>query len=239
MSAEACLRSGAGLVTAMLPADCSLPFQTHCKEAMTYISGAGAYLEPAPIKTSNFSVLAFGPGAGTHEETARLLKYLIQEAARPMVIDADGINILAENKTWLSFIPPYSILTPHPGEFDRLAGKSDNSFERLERAREISGKYELIIVLKDAFTRIILPDGRVFFNSTGNPGMATAGSGDVLTGIISGLMAQGLKPEDAAKCGVFIHGLAGDIAAEQFTMQGMIAGDIINRLPDAWKVFQS
>jgi NAD(P)H-hydrate epimerase len=156
-----------------------------------------------------------------------------------MVIDADGINLLSLNKTWLAFIQANSILTPHPGEFDRLAGSSNTAWERLEKAREISQKYYLILVLKDAYTRIILPDGRVIFNSTGNPGMATAGSGDVLTGIITGLLAQHYTPEEAACIGVFIHGLAGDLAAENYSMQGMIAGDIISSLPAAWKLFHS
>jgi ADP-dependent NAD(P)H-hydrate dehydratase / NAD(P)H-hydrate epimerase len=238
MAAKACLRSGAGLVSALMPPACILSFQAACMEAMTISSGESGYTSPVRIEAERYSVIAFGPGTGTHENTCKLLKYLIQEARGPMVIDADGINILSENRTWLAFIPFGSILTPHPREFDRLTGKSSSSYERFEKAKELSTRHKLIIVLKDAFTRIILPDGRVYFNSTGNPGMATAGSGDVLTGIICGLLAQGLSPEHAAKLGVFIHGVAGDLAMEMYSQPGMTAGDIIQCLPAAWKHFQ-
>ncbi len=239
MAAEACLRSGAGLVTVLTPPVCALALQAALPEAMSLTAGAADHLEPLRFAPDSYTAIGFGPGAGTHDDTARLLKFIIQESAGPMVIDADGINLLSLNKTWLAFIQANSILTPHPGEFDRLAGSSNTAWERLEKAREISQKYYLILVLKDAYTRIILPDGRVIFNSTGNPGMATAGSGDVLTGIITGLLAQHYTPEEAACIGVFIHGLAGDLAAENYSMQGMIAGDIISSLPAAWKLFHS
>jgi len=239
MTTKACLRSGAGLVTTLLPQACLIPFQANCMEAMTLHSDAETHLRYSSLKADKFKVIAFGPGAGMHEDTARLLKLLIQESRGPMVIDADGLNILAENKTWLSFIPPFSILTPHPAEFDRIAGKSHDSYQRFEKAIDFSAKHRLILVLKDAYTRVILPDGRVFFNSTGNPGMATAGSGDVLTGIVAGILAQGVTPEGAARVAVFLHGLAGDFAAEMHSEPGMIAGDIVHFLPEAWKAFQS
>ncbi|MBX7202333.1 MAG: NAD(P)H-hydrate dehydratase [Bacteroidia bacterium] len=235
LAAKSCLRAGAGLVTCLLPGDCVTSFHGSCDEAMTISSSEAGHIAPSPILVSRFSTVAFGPGAGKHDDTARLLKYLIQEATTPMVIDADGINILAENMTWLSFIPPGSILTPHPREFDRMAGNSVNTFERMEKAIELARLNDIIIVLKDAFTRIIFPDGRVYFNSTGNPGMATGGSGDVLTGIIAGLLAQGLSSENAAKLGVFLHGLSGDIAIENGHEQSMVAGDLISCLPQAWR----
>ena len=158
------------------------------------------------------------------------LKHLIQEAKVPMVLDADALNIISENKTWLSFLPERSIITPHPKEFERLFGKTDNSQQRLELQREMSKQYNIIIVLKGANTSITFPNGSCFFNSTGNPGMATAGSGDVLTGIILSLLAQRYTPEEAAIIGVFMHGRAGDIAASKLGQESMIASDISKSL---------
>ena len=141
-------------------------------------------------------------------------------------MDADALNILSENKTWLSFLPPRTILTPHPKEFERLFGKTANSFERLELLREMATKYNLIIVLKGAHSATAMPNGTVFFNSTGNPGMATAGSGDVLTGMILSLLAQHYQPEEAAVLGVYLHGLAGDLSTEDNGQEALIASDI-------------
>ena len=147
-----------------------------------------------------------------------------------MVLDADALNIISENKTWLSFLPDRTIITPHPKEFERLFGKTDNSAQRIELQREMSVKHNIIIVLKGANTSITFPNGSCFFNSTGNPGMATAGSGDVLTGIILSLLAQRYTPEEAAIIGVFMHGRAGDAAAAKLGMEAMIAGDITKQL---------
>jgi NAD(P)H-hydrate epimerase len=167
---------------------------------------------------------------GKAEETVNALKSLIQEARVPMVLDADALNIISENKTWLAYLPENTIITPHPKEFERLFGKTDNSQQRIELQREMSAKYRIIIVLKGANTSITFPNGSCFFNSTGNPGMATAGSGDVLTGIILSLLAQRYTPEEAAIIGVFMHGRAGDMAAEKLGMESMIAGDIVKKL---------
>jgi NAD(P)H-hydrate epimerase len=145
-----------------------------------------------------------------------------------MVIDADALNIMSMNKDWFSLIPPGTVLTPHPKEFERIAGNSENSYERLIRQMEFSVKYKCIIVLKGAYTSVTTPDGNVLFNCTGNPGMATAGSGDVLTGIVLSLLSQGYKPEEAAVLGVYLHGLAGDLAAEESSFESIIASDIIN-----------
>jgi NAD(P)H-hydrate epimerase len=153
---------------------------------------------------------------------------------KPLVIDADALNILSENESWLKDIPPMTVLTPHPKEFSRLAGDSGNSFERLRRQTAFSEKHNCIVVLKGAYTSISEPGGRIWFNSTGNPGMATAGSGDTLTGIILSLLAQGYKPLDAALSGVFIHGLAGDIAASGSSCESLIASDIIDHIGDAF-----
>jgi NAD(P)H-hydrate epimerase len=137
---------------------------------------------------------------------------------------------LADNKTYLEFLPPYCIFTPHPKEFERLIGKTNNSFHRLNLQREFSNKYQCIVVLKGAHTSISIPNGNVYFNSTGNPGMATAGSGDVLTGMLLALLAQHYSPIEATIMAVFNHGKAADIAAEQFSYESMIASDIVEAL---------
>jgi NAD(P)H-hydrate epimerase len=184
---------------------------------------------------SPFTAIAFGPGCGQNKATAAALKLLIQESRVPLLIDADGLNILAANKTWLAFLPENTILTPHPGEFNRLFGESKNDFERLQKAIESAVKYKCVIVLKGAFTGIFSPTGQVFFNCSGNPGMAKGGSGDVLTGLIAGLLARRLSSMNAALTGVFLHGLAGDIAAEALTQEFMSAKDLIDNLGNAWK----
>jgi hydroxyethylthiazole kinase-like uncharacterized protein yjeF len=234
LSAKAALRSGTGKVTAFVPRAVLMPMQSALPEAMCMVSESESHLS-GPLNPEHFNSIAFGMGAGTHDETARLLKILIQNSPVPLVLDADALNILSENKTWLAFLPASTILTPHPGEFDRLAGKSANSFERWQHARELAIKSGCIVILKGAYTRICLPSGQTYFNSSGNAGMATAGSGDALSGIIAGLLAQGYSPEMAAIVGVFVHGMAGDAVAEQKGKIGMLAGDLIEALPEAWK----
>jgi NAD(P)H-hydrate epimerase len=151
------------------------------------------------------------------------------------VLDADALNMLASEPSLLELVPANSILTPHPKEFARLFGVVEDPWERLNKAFEIAGRYQIILVMKGAFTAIVFPDRTVWFNSTGNPGMATGGSGDVLTGIIAGLMAQGYPPKDAARLGVFVHGLAGDLAASKTGQHALIAGDIVAMLGEAFK----
>jgi len=159
---------------------------------------------------------------------------LIEKSKVPLVIDADALNILAENKGWLEKLPGNSILTPHPGEFKRLVGDSANSYDNIQKQIQFSKKYNVVVVLKGAFTSVTKPDGRLFFNSSGNPGMATAGSGDVLTGIILGLLAQGISSENAALAGVYLHGLAGDSAVLQKSEFSLVAGDIVDFLGEAF-----
>lgn len=233
LAAHACLRSGAGLVTVHVPNNSVSIIQTAIPEAMVSADPNPDYFTRL-TDLSGFSATGIGPGIGTGKETANAFKLLIQNTVSPLVIDADALNILAENKTWLSFLPQGSILTPHPGEFERLFGKTESNFDRLELQKEMSFKYNIIIVLKGAHTAITLPDGKVYFNSTGNPGMATAGSGDVLTGIITGLLAQTNAPVFSSLAGVFLHGQAGDLAAEETGLHSLIAGDIIRFLPDAF-----
>jgi NAD(P)H-hydrate epimerase len=181
-----------------------------------------------------FSAVGIGPGLDKTPETQLAFKKLLQEQLKRIVIDADALNMLAENQDWYHLIPENSILTPHPKEFERLAGSSVNSFGRMQLQLQFSASYKVIVVLKGAHTCITFPNGEVYFNSTGNPGMATAGSGDVLTGIILGLLSQSYSPEDAALIGVYLHGLAGDLAADKFGQQAMIAGDIIEQLGAAF-----
>ncbi len=225
LASEACLRSGVGLLTTHLPKSAMLPLQIYMPEAMISPDKSDNCFSQVP-DLQPYNAVGVGPGLGKSKETANALKRLIQEAKVPMVLDADALNIISENKTWLSFLPERTIITPHPKEFERLFGKTDNSQQRLELQREMSKQYNIIIVLKGANTSITFPNGSCFFNSTGNPGMATAGSGDVLTGIILSLLAQRYTPEEAAIIGVFMHGRAGDKAAAERGMETMIARDI-------------
>ena len=235
LCSRASLRSGAGLVTAHVPKKGYNIIQTAVPECMTVLDPDQEIQANLP-DLSPYNVIAIGPGIGTSTQTQKLIKVLIQEANSPLVFDADALNILAENKTWFSFLPANSVLTPHPGEFDRMAGKCQNGFERIEKAREFAKKFRVYIVLKGAYTAVCTPLGHVWFNSTGNPGMATGGSGDVLTGIIAGFLAQRMKPFDAASLGVFVHGIAGDNAADELGEEALIASDIIEHLPDAFEL---
>ncbi|MBO5957334.1 MAG: NAD(P)H-hydrate dehydratase [Bacteroidales bacterium] len=229
LAAEACMRTGVGLLTAHLPKDALLPMQVYLPEAMTSIDKSNTHCTEIN-DIIPYTAIGVGPGLGKNEETVTLLKKIIQEATQPLVLDADALNIIADNPTWLSFLPDNTILTPHPKEFDRMFGMTNNSYERLELQRKMSVVHNIIIVQKGAHTAITFPNGTCFFNSTGNPGMATAGSGDVLTGIILSLLAQRYTPQEAALLGVYLHGKAGDIAAEKLGMESMIARDIIGNL---------
>ncbi|MBA3899533.1 MAG: NAD(P)H-hydrate dehydratase [Bacteroidetes bacterium] len=240
LASKAALRSGAGLVSAHIPKCGYNIIQAALPEAMASIDRDEMMVSES-IKTDAFSAIGMGPGIGLEKDTQNVLKVLIQNASQPLILDADALNILSENKTWLSFLPPNSILTPHPKEFERLAGRTSHSFDRLEMAMDFAKKHKAILVLKGAFTAVCAPDGSVYFNSSGNPGMATGGSGDVLTGVITGLAAQKIPPLEAAVLGVYIHGLAADMAAQENGETALIAGDIIDYLPKAFKFveFQS
>ena len=159
----------------------------------------------------------------------------IQGSNIPVILDADAINILSIHRNWYNRIPKRSILTPHLGELERLTGKCMDTYERLTKVKELASYLQSYIIVKGAWTTIVTPEGNYHFNPTGNPGMATGGSGDVLTGILLGLVSQGYSPEDACKLGVFLHGMAGDIAAEELTEMGMTSHDLVSALPKAWK----
>jgi len=233
LASRACLRTGAGLLTTHIPKLGYNILQTTVPEAMTSLDTSDDHF--TEIKDlQHYQAIGIGPGIGTSPQTQSGLKLLIQNSSDPILFDADALNILAENKTWIPFIPKNSIFTPHPKEFERLAGKSSNDFEQLEKQREFSLKNGVYVILKGAHTCITTPQGNAYFNSTGNPGMATAGSGDVLTGIILGLLSQNYTPLDACLIGVYLHGLAGDVAAEEQGWESLIASDIIKHLGTAY-----
>lgn len=234
LAASACLKAGAGLVTAHVP-KCGLTIlQTAIPEAMVDLNDGEKSIKGNP-SVEAYNTIGIGPGIGTDKGAQQVLKNIIQNVKGPLVIDADGINILAENKTWLHFLPPGTIFTPHVGEFERLVGKTTSNFERLRVQREFAQKYQCYLILKGAHSSIACPDGEVYFNSTGNPGMATAGSGDVLTGVITGLLAQGYPQRQACVMGVYLHGLSGDLAAEHMGEMSLTARDIIYYIGDAVK----
>ncbi len=235
LSSGACLRAGAGLLTTHMPRSGYQIIQSSVPEAMTSIDPSDTIFSDLP-PLDNYTAIGAGPGLGTDVITKRAFHQLISRAGFPLVIDADGLNILAEEKQWLTELPGNSILTPHPGEFSRLAGESSDSFTMVTKQCQFAQEFNVFVVLKGAYTSIATPRGRLCFNSSGNPGMATAGSGDVLTGVILGLMAQNYSPGDAAVAGVYLHGLAGDIAAGLKSEMSLIAGDITDHLGDAIKV---
>jgi NAD(P)H-hydrate epimerase len=234
LSGKAALKVGAGLVTLHHPNSAKSLVPLAVPELMSSLDKSEEAFTQLP-DLAKYSHIAIGPGLGTRSQTAKALKLLIQQWDTPLVIDADALNILAENKTWLSFLPKGSILTPHIGEFSRLVGKTKNNFERLEKAIDFAEKYGIYLIVKGAHTLIATPTRKVFFNSSGNSGMATGGSGDVLTGMIIGLLAQNYKPIDAAILGVYLHGLSGDIAAENNGKESLIAGDVINHIGKAYQ----
>jgi ADP-dependent NAD(P)H-hydrate dehydratase / NAD(P)H-hydrate epimerase len=233
LSAKGLLRSGAGLLTIHIPACGYSILQASVPEAMVETDSLDHCLSDC-LMYEKYNAVGVGPGIGMESETQQMLKMLIQECRLPMVLDADAINILADNPTWLSFVRKGSILTPHQGEFERLYGKCDDDFERLDTLREAAIKYGHFIILKGSHSRIACPDGTVWFNTTGNPGMATAGSGDVLAGIITGLLAQGYTPKESCIMGVYIHGLAGDLGSAFRGQYSLTAGDITEYIGKAF-----
>ncbi len=225
----ACLRSGAGLVT-MHVAGCGYQIiQIALPEAMCTVDIDEKILTTLP-ELEAYSAIGVGPGLGKEPQTLQMLEELIEQAKIPMVWDADALNLLSENPDLLKKLPDHTVITPHPKEFERLAGKSKDDYARLELARDFAKDHKLVVVLKGAHTAVIFPDGMVHFNATGNAGMATGGAGDVLTGILTSLLAQKYHPKDAARLGVYQHGIAGDRAAKARTKVAMIASDIVEKL---------
>ncbi|MGB8490096.1 MAG: NAD(P)H-hydrate dehydratase, partial [Bacteroidales bacterium] len=238
LGAKAALRTGIGLLTCHIPSLGIDIIQTAIPEAMVSVDALEKMISDVG-DIARFDAVAIGPGIGQDPVTQQALHSLLLNRNKAMVIDADGLNILGLNKKWLSALPGNAILTPHPKEFERIAGRTGNGFARLMRQIEFAAEYDSVVVLKGANTSVATPAGEVFFNSTGNPGMATAGSGDALTGIILSLLAQGYTPENAAVAGVYLHGLAGDIAAARSGQESIIASDIIDNIGNAFLKIRS
>lgn len=234
LASRAAQRAGAGLVTALVPRCNYEILHVASPETMLAIDEEEFFVANLPEKLS-FNSVAIGPGIGFNDSTLILIDDLFKRFKKPIVIDADAITLLSKNDDLLQSIPQNSIFTPHPKEFERLAGKTENSFRRLMLQKEFSVKNKCFIVLKGANSSISTPEGKIFFNPTGNPGMATGGSGDVLTGIIAGLLSQGFTAEQACVYGVYLHGLAGDFAAKKIGEYSVIASDICDYLPKAFK----
>lgn len=232
LTVKACLRSGVGKLTAHIPAIGYTILQTAVPEAMTYTAGK-EYIEVA-VNLDQYEAIGAGPGWGQHETHKDLLESIFTQRRKALILDADALNILARHPALLAQLPPDTIITPHPREFERLFGKTANDFERIQLALDKAAEHRIVIVLKGRYTLVATPDGLAHFNSTGNPGMATGGSGDVLTGIITGLAAQGYAAAQAAIAGVFLHGLAGDIAVSYAAQESLIASDIVEYLGDAF-----
>lgn len=233
LAARACVRSGVGLCTVHLPSGSADALRVSAPEAMCSLDGDPAVITMFP-RIDRATAAGIGPGCGRSTGVEHMVKRAIQDCPAPLVLDADALNALAANPTWMAFLPAGTILTPHPGEFDRMFGKSSDGAERLDRAIDQAQRLRSVIVLKGAYTAICAPSGHVFFNPTGNHGMAKGGSGDVLTGLITGLRAQGLAAINATVVGVYVHGLAGDLAAGDVGADGMTASDLIDHIPAAF-----
>ena len=231
LAARAALRTGCGWLTAGVPSCGADTLQATVPEAMVWADAEENELSSLP-GLEKFSAIAAGPGIGTGPGAAAMLRKLLERADRPLVLDADALNIIAASGGLMAAIPAGSVLTPHPGEFRRLAGEWRDDFHRLRMLQDMATRTASWIILKGAHTALASPEGRIAFNTTGTPWMATAGSGDVLTGVIVSLIAQGYPIGFAAQAGVFLHGRAGEIAAGKG--HPIIAGDIIEALPEAW-----
>ena len=235
LASNACLRSGVGLLTCHIPKCGYEILQSTIPEAMVMTDENNEFVTNVTAVLSKYKSIGIGPGIGTNDETKKMLREVFTAYKKPIVIDADALNILSSEKELIKIIPAGSILTPHPKEFERLFGETNNDYEKIDLASQKAKELNCLIVLKGHHTFIATPGGKSFFNSTGNAGMATGGSGDVLTGILTGLLAQGYSSEEAAILGVYIHGLAGDFAAKELSMEAMIASDIIYFLGKAFQ----
>lgn len=247
MACDAAARSGAGLVTAGVP------------DALANVIGAGLVepmclplpstaleslsadaLEPALAFAADKAAVVLGPGLGTEGEAWQFVRDFVRKCPVPTVVDADGLNALAADCDALRGAAGPLVLTPHPGEMARLTGSATTKIQahREPMAGDFARQYRCVLVLKGHRTVVAGPEGRILVNTTGNAGMATGGAGDVLSGLIGGLLAQGMAPFDAAALGVFVHGLAGDLAAEEKTQRGMVASDLIAALPASWRLLE-
>ena len=233
LAARACMRTGVGKLTVHTPRRNVNILQTAVPEAVLHIDREETIFSEA-FAIDDFSAMAIGPGIGTTEQTAIAMIAQMRRAQCPVVADADALNILSAKHAWMQQLPKGIILTPHPKELERMEGQCTDSYERLTKALLLAERLQGYVVLKGHHTAICMPDGHIVFNTTGNAGMATAGSGDVLTGIILGLLTRGYSQREACVLGVYLHGLAGDLAAEETGEESLIASDIIACLPKAF-----
>lgn len=234
IASRACLRSGVGLLTTHIPACGEQILQISIPEAMLSLD-SDENIFTGKIDIEKYVSIGIGPGIGTEGPTLNAVKILLESSTIPLVIDADALNCMALKKEFFKIIPKKSILTPHPGEFERLVGKWDSNEEKTRLQLSFSNQFDCYIVLKGHQTTISTPEGKLYKNTTGNPGMAKGGSGDALTGMITAFLAQGYSPEEASVIGVYLHGLAGDFAAKEKSEHGMLAGDLIESIPEAFK----
>jgi NAD(P)H-hydrate epimerase len=236
LSARACLVSGVGKLTVRVPQVLLNPVQTAVPEAMVSTDSHSNYhTEMANIES--YQAIGFGPGIGRHKATFDVIDDYLGTFTGPVVIDADALNLLAEKPNWWKLLKGRAVLTPHPGEFDRVFGPHATEADRLATMKQMATEHQVVIVLKGAFTKIVGPNGDLFVNSTGNPGMATAGSGDVLTGCMLALLSRGMGLLPSAQLAVFAHGLAGDYCADRFSEPGCTASGIIEELKGIWQEF--
>lgn len=234
LAARAALRAGVGLATVHTSESGRVIVQTAVPEAMVSYEAQQDYIATVPA-LERYDAIGIGPGLGQHASTKNALSQILENARQPLVLDADALNIMSDHTEMIARVPKGTILTPHPKELERLVGSWKDDFERLEKQKTLALQLQSIVINKGAWSAIALPNGRVYFNPTGNPGMATGGSGDVLTGILTALLAQGYPPEDAALVGCYVHGLAGDLGAREKTEMGLIAGDLPDFLAAALK----
>lgn len=237
LAVNAAGRAGAGKVRGLIPAVGYDVLQSGAPEAMCQTSGA--YFIEEMTGWESAQGIGIGPGLGMHPKTVAAFDAFLEKIDRAVVLDADALNILGENKSWMKRLPKRCILTPHPKEFERLFGTQRDSFARAETARSISMRHGWIIIAKDARSIIALPDGNCYYVVNSSPGMATGGSGDVLTGVLTAMLAQGYEPEDAALLGAYLHAVAGSLAAAKTGVESMLAGDITMQLGPAFSLLSS
>ncbi|HQD08499.1 MAG TPA: NAD(P)H-hydrate dehydratase [Flavihumibacter sp.] len=226
LAGKACLRSGPGLLSFLNPTGNQAILQIALPEAMCLT---------APANYNVYRAVGCGPGLGTSPESTAALKEVLNNTDRPLVLDADALNLLAMHADWQPLVPYFSIVTPHPKEFDRLAGSSSSESERWQKAIDLARSRGWVVILKGHFTLIAMPGGKAYFNTSGNASMAKGGSGDVLTGMLTGLLTHGYSSEQAAILGVYLHGRAGELASIGYGMESSLATDTIEQIGAAFK----
>lgn len=236
LASKAALKTGCGLVTAYLPKCGVATIQSYFPEAMA-LEDKGAERITSIDYDLRPDAIGIGMGMGLHEETAQAMYYFLRKNNTPLVVDADGLNILARHHDWLSFLPAGTILTPHPKELQRLIGEWRDDYEKIEKTSLFARKYKVIMVVKGAYS-LIIGGEEIHVNSSGTPALATAGSGDVLTGMITSLLAQGYRPVEAARVGIFLHGMTADLTGDCIHPRSFVASDIIENIGNAYRCLE-